>query len=108
MKTEKLNLKSIPLDKVVEVKFSGSFYQRLNKLLMDHCDSKSQDELLRSLYLIKNDEIPNDDPYTFNLDTLMILLSSVEKAFENAGHTVESTIDVEVPENFKIDKVTKK
>ncbi len=100
MKKEKINLTSIPTDAETTLTIGGAFYQRLNKLLIDYGDMLGKDSLLKSMYLIKNDRVPSNDDFTFNLETIMILLKGVEQEFENSNQTSSSEIEIEVPDNF--------
>lgn len=100
MKKEKINLTSIPTDAETTLVIGGAFYQRLNKLLIDYGDMLGKDKLLQSMYLIKNDRVPATDMFTFNLETIMILLKNLEQEFENSSATSSSEIEIEVPDNF--------
>ena len=108
MRNETLNLKSVHPDKIVSVNIGGMFYQRLNKLVLDFGDLKGSKDLLKAMYDMKNDQIAEDDAYAFNLETLIILIQTVEQAFEDAGYMNESQVEIEVPEDFHINKVIKK
>jgi hypothetical protein len=101
MKKEKINLSSIPSDVETTITIGGAFYQRLNKFLIDYADSLGKDNLLKSMYLIKNNRIPSDDSYTFNLETIIVLLKTVEEAFEDAKLSTSAEIEIEVPDDFK-------
>jgi len=100
-KKELINIVSIPEDKTASITIGGMFYQRLNKLLIDHGDSVSQNNLVRSISMIHRNIVNPEDTYTFNLETIIILLRDVEKAFQDKGHAVNNEIEVDVPEDFK-------
>lgn len=100
-KKEKINVISIPEDKTATLVVGGLFYQRLNKLLMDHGDGVDKNKLIHSMSMIQHQRVKPTDSYTFNLETLIILLRDVEKAFQEAGHTVDNEIEVDVPEDYK-------
>jgi hypothetical protein len=108
MRKETLNLKSVHPDKVVSVNIGGMFYQRLNKLVLDFGDLKGSKELLKAMYDMQNNQVAEDDAYAFNLETLIILVQTIEQAFEDAGYMNEGQVEVEVPEDFHISKVIKK
>jgi hypothetical protein len=99
MKTEKrkVNVQSIPPDKAVQVTIGGIFYQRLNKLLMEYCDSVDQKELLIALGKIKVDKYLKNDQYAFNLETLIILVKAIETEFEKAGYTTDNEVELDLP-----------
>jgi len=100
-KKEKINIISIPEDKVISIEIGGMFYQRLNKLLMDHGDGVEQSKLVQSILMIQRDKVKPDDSYTINLETLFILLRTVEKAFQDAGFAIDTEIEADVPKDFK-------
>ena len=108
MRKETLNLKSVHPDKVVSVNIGGMFYQRLNKLVLDFGDLKGSKDLLKSMYDIQNDKIDEDDAYTLNLETLIILIKAIEQSFEDAGYMNEGSVEVYVPEDWDVSKVIKK
>ena len=98
---QKMNVISIPEDRVVTFKVGGLFYQRLNKLLINYGDSLGKDKLLLAMTKIQRDKAHTDD-FSYNLETLMILIRDIEKAFKDEGHTVDNEIEVDVPNDFKI------
>jgi hypothetical protein len=100
MKKEKINLTSIPADAETTLLISGGFYQRLNKLLIDYADGLGKDSLIKSMYLINKDKVPPTDAISFNLETLMILLKSLEESFEEKKVTTTTEIEIDVPEDF--------
>lgn len=100
MKKEKIELTSIPTDVETTLVIGGYFYQRLNKLLIDYGDALGKDKLLRAMWLIKNDRIPSTDHFTFNLETIMILLKTIEEKFEDDKVTSSSSLEIDVPDDF--------
>ncbi len=99
-KKETMNIISIPEDAVAEVKIGGTFYQRLNKLLIDFGDSVNKKTLISAMAKIQRDRITKDD-YAFNLETLIILLRDTEQAFKTAGFSEDNKIEVELPDDHK-------
>lgn len=99
-KKETMNIISIPEDAVTEVKIGGTFYQRLNKLLIDFGDSVDKKTLITAMAKIQRDRIMKDD-YAFNLETLIILLRDIEQAFKTAGFSEDNKIEVELPDDHK-------
>ena len=100
-KKEKINIITIPEDKAASITIGGMFYQRLNKLFIDHGDEVTQDQLILSVLAIQRDKIKDGDDYTYNLETIMILLRAVETAFQDEGFAVDNELEVDVPEDFK-------
>jgi hypothetical protein len=100
-KKEKVIIVTIPEDKSASLEIGGLFYQRLNKLLIDYSDSVEQKKLIHSILLIQRDKVKPEDTYTVNLETLIILLRDVEKAFQEAGHAVDNELEIDVPKDFK-------
>ena len=98
-KKETMNIISIPEDAVTEVKIGGTFYQRLNKLLIDFGDSVDKKTLITAMAKIQRDRIMKD--YAFNLETLIILLRDIEQAFKTAGFSEDNKIEVELPDDHK-------
>ena len=99
-----VNVISIPEDAVVTFKIGGTFYQRLNKLIIDFGDSVDQKILIQTMAKIQRGRTHNDD-YAFNMETLIILMRDLEKAFQDSGQAVNNNIEVDVPEGFEEIKV---
>lgn len=93
MENKKVNVVSIPPEAKTTLEIDGNFYARLNKLLLDHCNSKTSEELIESLFLIKREKSQKNE-YTFNLETLMILLKSLEENFKRDGYTVDNEVSL--------------
>tara|TARA_R110002153_G_scaffold45847_2_gene129191 strand:+ start:688 stop:1017 length:330 start_codon:yes stop_codon:yes gene_type:complete len=96
-KTTQVNIKSITTDKLTSVEIGGGFYQRLNKFLIDYCDSVEPKKLIIAMAKIKADKLVDKDDFTFNLETLIILVKAIEEAFENSGQTVSNDIELDLP-----------
>jgi len=104
MKEKKIDLKSIPYDKLTTITISGSFYQRLNKMFTDYSESQPKEKLLQALVAIKHDKAGNND-FSFNIETLLILMKTLDEAFESQGDIVVEEINVEVPDDHDDTKV---
>lgn len=100
LKKEKINITSIPPNAEINITIGGLYYQRLNKLLIEFADSVDKNTLLSAMYKIKT-KISEKDNFAFNLETLIILLHDIEKAFKNGGLTIEQELEVEIPENIQ-------
>jgi hypothetical protein len=99
MKKKKINVKAIPPEPIVNVPMSGTFYQRLNKLLIEFGDSEGKEGLVKAMLCIKHNKAETDN-FAYNLETLIILLQAVEEAFEKEGHINDSEIEIDVPDDF--------
>jgi hypothetical protein len=96
-KKTQVNLKSITTDKLTSIEIGGGFYQRLNKFLIDYCDAVEPKKLIMAMAKIKADKLVDKDDFTFNLETLIILLKTVEESFERDGQTVDNTVELDLP-----------
>lgn len=103
-KKQKINLKSIPEDQAVQITIGGIFYQRLNKLLIDYCDSVDQKELLIAMSKVKLNKYLTNDKFAFNLETLLILLRAIEERFHEEGYAVENEVEIDVPLESELPK----
>lgn len=92
-----VNLKSITADKLTSLEIGGGFYQRLNKFLIDYCDSVDSKKLIIAMAKIKADKYVDKDDFTYNLETFIILMKSIEQAFEDSGQTVSNEIELDLP-----------
>jgi heme oxygenase len=99
---EKITTKVLTIPAEAEITFtiSGTFYQRLNKLIINYSDSVDVKEYLEALFKIKQEQSDSND-YTYNLETLIILMRDIELAFKNSGKAIEKEIEVEIPEELK-------
>tara|TARA_B100001094_G_C18153175_1_gene784889 strand:- start:1016 stop:1351 length:336 start_codon:yes stop_codon:yes gene_type:complete len=93
----KINIQSIPPDQSVEITIGGIYYQRLNKLIIDYCDSVDQKQLLSAMAKIKLNKFLEKDDYAFNLETLVILVKAIEEQFRDAGLSVDNEIEIDMP-----------
>lgn len=94
------HITTIPPDKETQVTIGGLFYQRLNKLVIDFGDSVPKDQLIGALQRIKHKRAEKD-AFSYNLETLLILLKGVEQAFKDTGGTLEQDVELELPDDFK-------
>ena len=94
-KKENVNIISIPEDALTTLEIGGTFYQRLNKLLIDFGDSVSKDKLTGAMLLIKKNR-SHKDHFAFNLETLIILLRDLENKFKEDGLTVDNDVEIDL------------
>jgi hypothetical protein len=92
----------VPQDKSVTITVSGFFYGRLRRLFTDYSgayDPRDFTKLLKQIHE-KNGEwgevLKDEDVPLFNLETLYILVRSLEEEFHNQNLTVKEDIEVEV------------
>jgi hypothetical protein len=97
-KKTKVNIKSITTDKLTSVEIGGGFYQRLNKFLIDYCDSVEPKKLIIAMAKIKADKYVDKDDFVYNLETFIILMKTIEEAFEASGQTVSNEIELDLPD----------
>ena len=86
-------IETIPLDAKVKMEIPGSFYGRIQQLLMSYSATKSQEELQASLKKLAGDEAPADE-FEYHLFTLTIFSHEIEKAAKAQGLTVMEEIDI--------------
>lgn len=76
MSTNKSEVEVFPLDAIVTIEISGSFYARLTQLLLDHAMSKDNKTLAAAYENLKNKE--PQDAYEYHLLTLSALVKEIE------------------------------
>jgi len=73
-KPEKINYPVIPHDAIVTVEFSGFFINRIQNLLLGHCNAMSQEDVMKAFEEAKNLKSCS----TIEKETVAILLCLVE------------------------------
>ena len=107
MEKNKVNIISVSPEAVVDLKISGGFYQRLNRLVYTIGSIKGEEEMLKAILKIKNNSVvdPNNktitDSFAYDLETLLILVRDLEQAFKDAGQTKNNEIEYEVPAELR-------
>lgn len=97
MAKQKVNVRTITDDKIVSIEIHSDFYKRINIMIQDHCSGISKSQMIAALAKIKHNEV-GKDKFTFNFETLLILLQSIEESFEKAGYMVDNDMEFEFPE----------
>ena len=97
---DKINVISIAPDKKATITIGGAFYPRLNKLLMEYGEGMSKERMLIAVEKIKHDQIGKDN-FAYNLETLIILIRDIEKAFQEQGQTTNVDVDIELPDDYR-------
>lgn len=96
--------KSVKPEALTSISVSGTFYQRLNKLFIDHGMKTNDKNLTAGLKAIS--EKRELDDWTYNLETLLILVYGIEAAFEKEGLTNSKLVDLNSDEVKEILKGT--
>jgi hypothetical protein len=91
---ETMKMISIPLDQTTELTIGGSFYARLNRLLIHFADSKGEQRLVEAVGKIK-DKASDSDEFAYDLETLIILIRDVEQSFKDNGKVKETDVEYE-------------
>lgn len=73
-KLEKINYPVIPHDAIVSVEFSGFFINRIQNLLLGHCNAMSKEDVMKAFEEAKNLQACS----TIEKETVGILLCLVE------------------------------
>jgi len=97
---KKFNVVSVPTEALTTITINGGFYQRLNKLLIDHADSVDEKELLAAFLKIKRNLLTNDK-FAYNLETLMMFLKELEESFKKDGMLVDNEVEIELPKGLE-------
>jgi hypothetical protein len=88
----KSEVEVFPLDAVVSIEISGSFYARLTQLLLDHATSKDNNSLVAAYESLKSGD--PKDAYEYHLLTLSSLIKAIEDEVrkENKFEKIDETI----------------
>lgn len=76
MSTSNKNVEVFPLDAIVSINISGSFYSRLTQLLIDHATTRDNKSLAKAYEDLQNRE--PQDSYEYHLLTLSALIKEIE------------------------------
>lgn len=107
---EKINIVSVAPEAITSLEISGSFYQRLNRLIYSIGSIKGEEEFMKAILKIENKQVLSEDgksindEFAFDVETLFILLRDLELAFQKAGHTKNNEVEYEVPQGLKLTK----
>lgn len=102
----KANIISVAPEAITSIEVSGSFYQRLNRLIYNIGSLKGEEEMLKAILKIQNDQVLTkdgkkiDDHFAFDMETLLILIRDLEAAFQKSGHTINNEVEYELPKEF--------
>ena len=92
-KTQSVDI--VQTDKVITIKISGFFYHRYHKFIRDYCAETGLDKITKLFQNIKEygDKLPEDSE-SFNLDTIVILLQTMESEFMKQGYIDKKEVDI--------------
>lgn len=106
MTKQKANIISIEKDKEVNLIFSSTFYERINKLFNAHLELLGTESTIEAILNIKNNKhidveknIILDDT-AFNIETFFILIRDLENAFKEAGFTKNNEVEYEISDDI--------
>ena len=85
-----MNIKTIPGDAQISISVPGTFYQRLQYVLMLKFKDKTPEQQIKMIEEISKEDVVDDD--MFELQTLSALVKVIEIEAEKQGKTVEETI----------------
>ncbi len=88
-------VETIPFDASVKLDMPGSFYARLQQLLMSYSQLKSPEDLQKALKKLGTDEEPGDE-VEYHLFTLTILIHEIEKRAKEQG--LLKIEEIEIPD----------
>ena len=74
----------------------GSFYHRLQQLLISHSSQRSISELQQALKKLGEDKEPTDE-FEYHLFTLTILIHEIEKEAKKQGLITLEEIEIPAP-----------
>lgn len=103
MSTSKKQVEVFPLDAVVSIEISGSFYSRLTQLLIDHATSRDNKALAQA-YLDLQTREPID-AYEYHLLTMSSLIKAIEEQVkkENKFERIDNSILEKLASDLNLD-----
>jgi uncharacterized protein YlxW (UPF0749 family) len=92
MSANQSQIEVFPLDAIVTIEISGSFYARLTQLLLDHAMTKDSKTLAAAYENLKSNE--PKDAFEYHLLTLSALVKEIENKVkaENKFEKVDESI----------------
>lgn len=90
---KKIKVDTIPFDAKVKLEIPGSFYARIQQLVVHYSQSRPNDELVAAMQaLAKNEQAKNE--FEYHVQTLTILIWEIEKAAKEQGCLKAEEIDI--------------
>lgn len=97
METEKNQAEIIPFDAIIDLQFSGSFYKRVQQVLLHLASYREEEDLSKLIEKFNaDDSTEENDEWEQSVETLMILCSEVERKATEQG--VTKTVDITTTE----------
>lgn len=92
---KKFNVKTIPFEAKINIQIPGSFYARLQQLVVHYGNSKPHSELLAAMQaLAKNEQAKSE--FEYHIQTLTILIWEIENAAKEQNLLKDE--EIEIPE----------
>jgi hypothetical protein len=92
---KKFNVKTIPFEAKINIQIPGSFYARLQQLVVHYGNSKPHSELLAAMQaLAKNEQAKSE--FEYHIHTLTILIWEIENAAKEQNLLKDE--EIEIPE----------
>jgi hypothetical protein len=103
LEKKKVTIEKVQQDKTVSIEISGFFYQRLHKFLQDYLGAQTPEQYLHALERIQikyQGKIPEDSE-ALNLETMIVLIRTLEEAFQKEGYIDKEEVEIEVDTEAK-------
>lgn len=88
-----VKIKTIPIDAIIDIQVSGSYYQKIIQVFMDITAPLSPEEFTRITNKLKNNEQPAD-MMEVKIFTMLILILEIEQQAHKQNKVVEKEIDL--------------
>lgn len=98
----KLKYNAIANDKLVDIKISGSFYNKIMDLSIKLAQSKSTDEFKKTLDTLSKGE-PETDLYSLNVSVILAIIFEIEKCAKEQGKTHLVEVEEDDLKSSKVD-----
>tara|TARA_B110000503_G_scaffold27536_1_gene43952 strand:+ start:7795 stop:8097 length:303 start_codon:yes stop_codon:yes gene_type:complete len=94
---EKIKIKTIPFEEIIDIQISGAFYVRIQNIFLSLIQNLKDDDLKKLLEKIQTKPEEITDPVEYNIVTLMILMNEIEHQAKSTNKVKDQEIDI--PEN---------
>jgi hypothetical protein len=88
-----IQVESIPMDAIVNIKVSGAYYATLQQVFMDLAMTRPEAEFKTAMEKLKGNEKPSSK-YEMHLQTLLALIFEVENEAKAQGLVVKKEVDM--------------
>lgn len=93
---KKIEVETIPYDAKIKIEVPGSFYARLQQLVVHYSQSKPQEELLKAMQRLKENKQAESE-FEYHIQTLTILIFEIENAAKEQKALKKE--EIEIPDN---------